>query len=227
MGHRQEHFGHQFSKSVDHQLLGRCVDSERRGVLDEILVVHPELRNDAHSLLSVTPVHPIHKGFAVHVKCELVPDGIAALDEFRIFVTCRPIFGPVITGEQAGSAKLLWHLHTIFRYPRDCGSGRLQPNRSRTQYVLSADKRSYREVSGTVKSLLPHPMPISIMFWAGAGGEPALLKIASAYEAATKPTKLLRGTMAIGTRPKVDRGLSLARKVSPSCRFRVKTAILG
>jgi Asp-tRNA(Asn)/Glu-tRNA(Gln) amidotransferase A subunit family amidase len=54
------------------------------------------------------------------------------------------------------------------------------------QYELSADKRSYREVSGTVQSLLPNPMPTSLMFWAGPGGEPVLLKIASAYEAATK-----------------------------------------
>jgi amidase len=53
------------------------------------------------------------------------------------------------------------------------------------QYVLSADKKEYLEVTGTVKSMLPHPMPISLMFWAGPGNEPALIKVASAYEAAT------------------------------------------
>jgi amidase len=53
------------------------------------------------------------------------------------------------------------------------------------QYVLGADKKEYREVTGTVKSTLPHPMPVSLMFWAGPGNEPALIKAASAYEAAT------------------------------------------
>jgi amidase len=53
------------------------------------------------------------------------------------------------------------------------------------QYVLSADKTSYSEVTGTVQSMLPNPMPISLMFWAGPGNEPALIKAASAYEGAT------------------------------------------
>jgi amidase len=53
------------------------------------------------------------------------------------------------------------------------------------QFALSADKRRYVSVAGTVESKLPHPMPISLMFWAGPGTEPALLKAASAYEAAT------------------------------------------
>ncbi len=53
------------------------------------------------------------------------------------------------------------------------------------QYVLSADKKEYREVTGTVKSMLPNPMPLSLMFWAGPGNEPALIKAASAYEGAT------------------------------------------
>jgi Asp-tRNA(Asn)/Glu-tRNA(Gln) amidotransferase A subunit family amidase len=53
------------------------------------------------------------------------------------------------------------------------------------QYALSADKKSYISVTGTVQSWLPHPMPNSIMFWAGPGEEPTVLKVASAYEAAT------------------------------------------
>jgi Asp-tRNA(Asn)/Glu-tRNA(Gln) amidotransferase A subunit family amidase len=52
-------------------------------------------------------------------------------------------------------------------------------------FVLSSDKKSYGSVAGTEESLLPNPMPIGIMFWAGPGDEPALIKIASAYEAAT------------------------------------------
>jgi amidase len=54
------------------------------------------------------------------------------------------------------------------------------------QYVLSADKKSYTLVAGTVRSMLPHPMPFSINFWAGPGDEPTVLKVASAYETATK-----------------------------------------
>ena len=54
------------------------------------------------------------------------------------------------------------------------------------QFALSADKRRYYYVGGTEQSLLPRPMPISMMLWAGPGEEPTLFKIASAYEASTK-----------------------------------------
>jgi amidase len=54
------------------------------------------------------------------------------------------------------------------------------------RYVLSEDKKSYRLVTGTEKGLLNHPMPVSMLFWAGPGDEPAILKAAGAYEAATK-----------------------------------------
>ena len=54
-----------------------------------------------------------------------------------------------------------------------------------SQYALSADKKSYVSVPGTVKSLMRSPMPTSIMFWAGPGDEPRVLRVASAYEAAT------------------------------------------
>jgi Asp-tRNA(Asn)/Glu-tRNA(Gln) amidotransferase A subunit family amidase len=53
------------------------------------------------------------------------------------------------------------------------------------QFQLSADKKSYNQVAGTAQSLLDHPQPIGIMFWAGPGEEPALIKVASAYEVAT------------------------------------------
>ena len=53
------------------------------------------------------------------------------------------------------------------------------------QWVLSSDKKRYNAVSGTVESQLPHPMPISMMLWAGPGSDPAVIKVASAYEAAT------------------------------------------
>jgi Asp-tRNA(Asn)/Glu-tRNA(Gln) amidotransferase A subunit family amidase len=57
------------------------------------------------------------------------------------------------------------------------------------QYVLSADKTRYRSVTGKVRSKLPHPMPISLMVWAGPGSDPDVIKVASAYEAATHHRK--------------------------------------
>jgi Asp-tRNA(Asn)/Glu-tRNA(Gln) amidotransferase A subunit family amidase len=53
-------------------------------------------------------------------------------------------------------------------------------------YVLSADKTRYETVTGTVASRLPNPMPISLMVWGGPGFDPDVIKVASAYEAATQ-----------------------------------------
>lgn len=53
------------------------------------------------------------------------------------------------------------------------------------QYQLSPDKKSYVAVAGKDESKLPEPMPISMMFWGGPGDEPEVLRVASAYEAAT------------------------------------------
>jgi len=53
------------------------------------------------------------------------------------------------------------------------------------QFALSADKTKYISVTGDVESLLPHPMPISLMIWAGPGSDSSVIKAASAYEAAT------------------------------------------
>jgi Asp-tRNA(Asn)/Glu-tRNA(Gln) amidotransferase A subunit family amidase len=53
------------------------------------------------------------------------------------------------------------------------------------QFVLSADKKEIDIVTGTVESELEHPMPMSLMFWGGPGSDADLVKVASAYEAAT------------------------------------------
>jgi amidase len=53
------------------------------------------------------------------------------------------------------------------------------------KYVLSADKTQYIAVTGDVESKLPHPTPISMMFWGGPGTDADVIKAASAYEAAT------------------------------------------
>jgi hypothetical protein len=55
-------------------------------------------------------------------------------------------------------------------------------NPARTDYVSSCRK-------GTPKTTLPHPMPIAITFFAGQGDESALIKIGTAYEAATHHRK--------------------------------------
>ncbi len=54
------------------------------------------------------------------------------------------------------------------------------------EYQLSEDTKSYIQVPGTVESKLPTPLPMSMMFWAGPGDEPVVLRVASAYEAATR-----------------------------------------
>ena len=54
------------------------------------------------------------------------------------------------------------------------------------RFVLNAAGDGYNAVPGDERSLLDTPLPISMMFWAGAGEEAAVLKAASAYEAATR-----------------------------------------
>jgi Asp-tRNA(Asn)/Glu-tRNA(Gln) amidotransferase A subunit family amidase len=56
-------------------------------------------------------------------------------------------------------------------------------------YALTADKKRYEALTGDVQSLLPHPMPISLMVWSAPGSEPAVIKAASAFESATHHRK--------------------------------------
>ena len=51
---------------------------------------------------------------------------------------------------------------------------------------MNAARNEYGTVTGDERSLLETPLPISMMFWAGAGEEAAVLRAASAYEAVTK-----------------------------------------
>ena len=55
------------------------------------------------------------------------------------------------------------------------------------RYSLNATKTDYVSelAPNTPKTTLPHPMPIAITFFAGQGEEPTLIKIGTAYEAAT------------------------------------------
>jgi Asp-tRNA(Asn)/Glu-tRNA(Gln) amidotransferase A subunit family amidase len=54
-------------------------------------------------------------------------------------------------------------------------------------YALNDDKTEYVSVlpPGTTATRMPHPMPISITFFAGQGDEPTLIEIGTAYESAT------------------------------------------
>ena len=54
------------------------------------------------------------------------------------------------------------------------------------RYVLNAAGDRYDAVTGNEPSRLETPLPISLMFWAGPGDEDAVLRAASAYEAATR-----------------------------------------
>jgi amidase len=53
------------------------------------------------------------------------------------------------------------------------------------QLQLSADRTEYEAVTGTEQTMMAKPMPISMMIWGGPGYEPELIKVASAYEAAS------------------------------------------
>jgi hypothetical protein len=55
------------------------------------------------------------------------------------------------------------------------------------QYALNADKTDYVSVlpPDTPRTTLPHPLPIALTFFAGQGEEPMLIRIGTAYEAAT------------------------------------------
>jgi amidase len=53
------------------------------------------------------------------------------------------------------------------------------------KFVLSKDGTKYETVAGTKPTKLTKPLPFNIGFWGGPGDEAVLLKVASAYEAAT------------------------------------------
>ena len=54
---------------------------------------------------------------------------------------------------------------------------------------LSDDGTEYRSSPGTTATKLASPLPFNMAFWAGPGDEAIILKIASAYEAATHHRK--------------------------------------
>jgi amidase len=58
------------------------------------------------------------------------------------------------------------------------------------EFALNAAKNSYNSVANNDRrSTLQLPLPVGISFWAGPGDEGMVIKVASAYEAATKHRK--------------------------------------
>ena len=94
---------------------------------------------------------------------------------------------PKILGPNVGTASLEG-ITPILQIPRVVVPAGYNRIIHEPQFALNEDRTNYTSVlrPGTPESLLPHPMPIAITFFAGQGDEPTLLKAASAYEAATK-----------------------------------------
>jgi amidase len=92
---------------------------------------------------------------------------------------------PKIQGPNAGPGSLDG-ITPFFQIPRIAVPAGATDVVYEPRYGLSEDKKNYVSIAGTEKSRLPHPMPISITFFAGQGDEPVLIKVGSAYEAATR-----------------------------------------
>jgi len=93
---------------------------------------------------------------------------------------------PKIQGPNVGTASLDG-ITPFFQIPRTVVPAGVTDVIYEPQYALGADKTDYVSVlpPGTPKTLLRHPMPISMTFFAGQGDEPVLIQIGTAYEAAT------------------------------------------
>lgn len=93
---------------------------------------------------------------------------------------------PKIQGPNVGSISLDG-ITPFFQIPRVVIPAGMTDVVYEPQYALNEDKSDYISVlaPGTKKTQLAHPLPISITFFAGQGEEPTLIRIGTAYEAAT------------------------------------------
>jgi Asp-tRNA(Asn)/Glu-tRNA(Gln) amidotransferase A subunit family amidase len=94
---------------------------------------------------------------------------------------------PKIQGPNVGDISLDG-ITPFFQSPRIAVPAGLSDIVYEPQYALNEAKTDYVSVlpAGTRQTTLRHPMPISITFFAGQGEEPALIRIGTAYEAATR-----------------------------------------
>ena len=93
---------------------------------------------------------------------------------------------PRIQGPFVGSNSLDG-ITPFFQIPRVVVPGGTTDVVYEPRYALTADKRAYMSVlaPGTPRSKLAHPMPVALTFFAGQAEEPVLIKVGTAYEAAT------------------------------------------
>jgi len=93
---------------------------------------------------------------------------------------------PKIQGANVGSISLD-SISPFFQIPRIAIPAGMTNIIYEPKYALNDDKTDYISVlpEKTKQSKLAHPLPISITFFAGQGEEPLLIKLGTAYEAAT------------------------------------------
>jgi Asp-tRNA(Asn)/Glu-tRNA(Gln) amidotransferase A subunit family amidase len=93
---------------------------------------------------------------------------------------------PKIMGPNVGTTSLDG-ISPFFQIPRIAIPAGMTDVIYEPKFALDDDKTDYVSVlpAGTKKTKLPHPMPISITFFAGQGEEPSLIKVGTAYESAT------------------------------------------
>jgi Asp-tRNA(Asn)/Glu-tRNA(Gln) amidotransferase A subunit family amidase len=93
---------------------------------------------------------------------------------------------PKIQGPNVGDNSLD-DISPFFQVPRNAGPAGANDVIYEPAYALNEAKTNYVSVlpPGTRATRLPHPMPISITFFAGQGDEPMLIKVGTAYESAT------------------------------------------
>jgi Asp-tRNA(Asn)/Glu-tRNA(Gln) amidotransferase A subunit family amidase len=114
---------------------------------------------------------------------------LKVMDENDIDVFVNPentVPTPKIQGPNVGSISCCGALTALLQLPQIVVPAGFNQINVEPEYALNTDKDNYISISGTEESLLPNPMPISMMFWAGPGDDPTLFKVASAYEAATQ-----------------------------------------
>jgi Asp-tRNA(Asn)/Glu-tRNA(Gln) amidotransferase A subunit family amidase len=94
---------------------------------------------------------------------------------------------PKIQGPNVGDASLD-DITPFFQIPRVVVPAGFTDVVVEPQYALKPDGTDYVSVlpPAATSSKLPHPMPISITFFANQGDEPKLIQIGTAYEAATR-----------------------------------------
>ena len=94
---------------------------------------------------------------------------------------------PKIQGPNVGETSLDG-ITPFFQIPRVVVPAGMNDVVYEPQYALNEARTDYRSMLApdTPKAALRHPMPISITFFAGQGEEAALIRIGTAYEAATR-----------------------------------------